>query len=99
MGGEFEFFNPQVANPKKFYSFNTHKNGQFHALRIQGTAKLHNGVVNISDLRAGATLILAALSAEGESIIFGLEHLDRGYEQLDLRLRKLGADIKRVNDE
>ncbi len=99
MGGEFEFFSPKISNPKKFYGFNTHKNGQKHALKIKGGIKLHNGVVNISDLRAGATLILAALSAEGETVIFGLEHLDRGYEQLDLRLKKLGADVKRVSDE
>lgn len=99
MGGQFLFFNPKIRNPKNFYNFNSAKNGQFHALKIKGPVRLHNGVVSVSDLRAGATLILAALSAQGESVVFGLEHLDRGYEQLDSRLRKLGADIKRVNDE
>lgn len=99
MGGQFELFNPKVQNPRKFYNFNMDSNGQYHAVRIKGSTKLHNGVVTISDLRAGATLVLAALSAKGESIIFGVEHLDRGYEQLDLRLKKLGADIERVNDD
>lgn len=99
MGGQFELFNPKVLSPKKFYNFNTDSNGQYHAIRIKGSTRLHNGVVTISDLRAGATLVLAALSAKGESIIFGLEHLDRGYEQLELRLKKLGANIERVSDE
>lgn len=99
MGADFELFNPKVRNKKKIYNFNADQNGQFHALRIKGGKPMHNGVVNISDLRAGATLVLAALCPEGESVIFGLEHLDRGYEQLDLRLKKLGADIERINDE
>lgn len=99
MGGKFEFFNPKVKNAKKFYNFNSGANGKFHALKINGSTQLHNGVVSVSDLRAGATLVLAALSAKGESVIFGLEHLDRGYEQLDLRLKNLGANIERVSDE
>ncbi len=99
MGGQFELFNPKVRNPKNFYNFNANKNGQYHALKIKGSVNLHNGAVNISDLRAGATLVLGALSAKGESVVFGLEHLDRGYEQLDLRLKKLGANIERVSDE
>lgn len=99
MGGEFEPFNPKVKNPKIFYNFDTKENGQYHALKIKGPVELHNGVVNISDLRAGATLVLGALSAKGESVILGVEHLDRGYEQLDLRLRKLGANIQRVSYE
>lgn len=98
MGGKFEFFNPKVRNPKRFYNFNSPFDGKYHALRINGDTILHNGVVSVSDLRAGATLVLAALSAKGESIIFGLEHLDRGYEQFDLRLKKLGADIKRLQE-
>ncbi len=97
MGAHIELFNPKVENPDDFYNFNIDDdNGYFHAERIYGPVTLHNGVVNVSDLRAGATLVLAALAAKGESIIFGLDHLDRGYEQFDKRLRVLGADIKRV---
>jgi len=99
MGGQFELFNPKVKSPRTFYNFNIDNDGEYHALKIKGPTNLHNGVLTITDLRAGATLVLAALSAKGESIIFGLEHLDRGYEQLDLRLKKLGANIERVNDE
>ena len=51
-----------------------------------------------SDLRAGASLILAALKAEGESIVNRIYHVDRGYERIEEKLSLLGADIKRVPD-
>ena len=57
------------------------------------------GVVEIKDLRAGATLVLAALVAQGESVLLDVEHLDRGYEKFDKRLKKLGANIKRAREE
>ncbi len=100
MGANIEFFNPKVSNPEKVYNFNLSDNSPkyFHAIRIKAPVRLHNAVVEISDLRAGATLVLAALCAKGESIIFGAEHLDRGYEKLEERLSNLGADIKRMND-
>ncbi|MBI2442565.1 MAG: UDP-N-acetylglucosamine 1-carboxyvinyltransferase [Candidatus Levybacteria bacterium] len=97
MGAKIELFNPEVAEPKKTYNFNLSDDrpGFYHAARIFGPVKLHNGVVTISDIRAGATLVLAALAASGESTILGIEKLDRGYEQLELRLGKLGARISR----
>ena len=52
----------------------------------------------ISDLRAGATLVLAALAAVGESVILEVHHLDRGYEKLEERLNSLGAKIIRENE-
>jgi UDP-N-acetylglucosamine 1-carboxyvinyltransferase len=48
------------------------------------------------DIRAGVALLIAALSAEGESIIDNIEQIDRGYQEIDLRLRNLGADIQRI---
>ncbi|MDZ4227821.1 MAG: UDP-N-acetylglucosamine 1-carboxyvinyltransferase [Candidatus Levybacteria bacterium] len=100
MGANINLFNPDVKDPEKIYNFNLFDNNPayFHAIRIQGPTKLHNGIVEMSDLRAGATLILAALSAAGESVIFGVEHLDRGYEKLVERLGSLGASIKRVKE-
>ena len=50
--------------------------------------------VKIPDLRAGAALLIASLIAKGKTLLEGKEHLDRGYEKLDLKLKKLGADIK-----
>ncbi|MCD4697804.1 MAG: UDP-N-acetylglucosamine 1-carboxyvinyltransferase, partial [Bacteroidales bacterium] len=48
------------------------------------------------DIRAGVALLIAALSAEGTSIIDNIEQIDRGYQDIDGRLRKLGAEIKRI---
>lgn len=100
MGGSIELFNPKITNPKTFYNFNYEDNKPEykHAARIFGPVRLHNGVIDISDLRAGATLVLAALSAAGESIIFGIEHLDRGYERFEKRLKTLGAKIRRETE-
>lgn len=48
------------------------------------------------DIRAGVSLLIAALSAEGKSTIFNIEQIDRGYQDIDVRLQALGADIKRI---
>jgi len=64
--------------------------------RITGPTRLHGAGVGIADLRAGATLILAALIADGTSVISGIEHVDRGYEQIEAKLVALGARINRI---
>jgi len=64
--------------------------------RITGPTPLHGAEVGIADLRAGATLILAALTATGTSVISGIEHVDRGYEQIEAKLVALGAQINRI---
>ncbi|HRE76112.1 MAG TPA: UDP-N-acetylglucosamine 1-carboxyvinyltransferase, partial [Flavobacteriales bacterium] len=48
------------------------------------------------DIRAGVSLLIAALSAEGKSVIHNIEQIDRGYQNIDVRLNKLGAEIKRL---
>ncbi|MGQ0737600.1 MAG: UDP-N-acetylglucosamine 1-carboxyvinyltransferase [Bacteroidota bacterium] len=53
-------------------------------------------VMSSPDIRAGVALLIAALSAEGKSIIQNIEQIDRGYQDIDGRLRKLGADIRRI---
>lgn len=100
MGANIILFNPDVKNPEETYSFNLSDNNPsyFHAIEVKGPTQLHNAVVEISDLRAGATLVLAALSASGESVILGAEHLDRGYEKIEAGLGSLGADIKRIKE-
>ena len=67
-----------------------------HSARVRGPSKLHGGELTMIDIRAGMAHIIAALIARGESVVSGVEHIDRGYEKLDERLRGLGADIKRV---
>jgi UDP-N-acetylglucosamine 1-carboxyvinyltransferase len=66
---------------------------------IKGVKELTGAPVVISDLRAGAALIIAALMARGVSEITGLENVDRGYENLEGKLASLGASIKRVSEE
>ena len=66
-----------------------------HAM-VTGPTPLHGAEVEIADLRAGATLILAALAATGTSVISGIEHVDRGYEQIEAKLVALGAKINRI---
>jgi UDP-N-acetylglucosamine 1-carboxyvinyltransferase len=65
---------------------------------IQGAEKLLGAPVMASDLRASASLILAGLAAEGTTEISRVYHLDRGYERLDEKLAKLGADLRRVRE-
>jgi len=65
---------------------------------IQGVESLSGAQVMATDLRASASLILAGLTAEGVTEISRVYHLDRGYEGLDKKLAKLGADIKRVRE-
>ncbi|MBB6261869.1 UDP-N-acetylglucosamine 1-carboxyvinyltransferase [Paenochrobactrum gallinarii] len=63
---------------------------------VRGGGELYGTEVMATDLRASVSLILAALVAEGETIVNRVYHLDRGYEQLDRKLRQCGADIERL---
>ncbi len=64
---------------------------------ITGPTPLHGEKITTFDLRQGLTLVIAALVASGESEISDIHHIDRGYEQIEVRLQALGADIKRIN--
>ena len=63
---------------------------------IDGSENLYASAVTAPDLRGGAALVIAALSAQGETVISGLGHIDRGYENIEMVLSALGADIKRI---
>jgi UDP-N-acetylglucosamine 1-carboxyvinyltransferase len=65
---------------------------------VHGPAKLRAAAVEISDLRAGASLILAALAAKGTSSIGGAHHVRRGYENIERKFLDLGARIERVQE-
>ncbi len=69
-----------------------------HHASIHGPAALHGAEASISDLRAGASLILAALAADGASLIHGAHHVQRGYENIDRKFQQLGASITRSAD-
>ena len=66
-----------------------------HRALITGPTPLYGQNITSFDLRSGATLIIAALLAKGQSVIEKVEQIDRGYEKIEERLRELGADIKR----
>ena len=65
---------------------------------FEGVEKLYGSPVYSSDLRAGAALIIAGIVAEGKTEIYNLEHIDRGYENIEEKFRKLGAKIERVKE-
>ena len=70
-----------------------------HRAVVVGPSKLYGEHLSSPDIRAGMALIIAALCAEGQSVIRNIEQIDRGYEQIDTRLRSLGARIQRVTAE
>ena len=65
---------------------------------VDGPTKLIGARVQASDLRASASLVLAGLVAEGETLIDRVYHIDRGYEKIETKLKEVGADIERVRD-
>ncbi|PJE67098.1 hypothetical protein COU93_00605, partial [Candidatus Shapirobacteria bacterium CG10_big_fil_rev_8_21_14_0_10_36_6] len=98
MGAKTKFFQPEINNTLNYYHFNpeSDKPEYFHGVKIYGPAKLLPTKLVVSDLRAGATSTLAALTAQGKSTIEGVEFIERGYEKLAERLKSLGADIKYI---
>lgn len=71
----------------------------FHSCVVRGPTQLHAAELTMPDIRAGAAYILAALCAHGTSTVYGIEHIERGYDHLDAKLRALGARIERIPTE
>jgi UDP-N-acetylglucosamine 1-carboxyvinyltransferase len=63
---------------------------------VVGGAQLRGCEVSATDLRAGAALVISGLAAENTTRVFNIEHIDRGYEHIELKLRALGAGIERA---
>jgi UDP-N-acetylglucosamine 1-carboxyvinyltransferase len=72
---------------------------QGSTVMVQGVSRLVGAPVMASDLRASASLVLAGLAAEGETIVSRVYHLDRGYASMETVLKKLGANITRIADD
>ncbi len=69
-----------------------------HRCIVQGPTQLTGEYLDSPDIRAGISLVLAALSAQGQSVISNIGQIDRGYQHIDLKLRSLGAQIERKTD-
>ena len=88
--------------PERFQHIHELRNMGAYLMQTGGSVEIHGGrrlrgsVLNATDLRASAALVIAALAAVGQSIISGLSHLDRGYESLESRLSAVGAEIQRI---
>lgn len=91
MGARIEISNDCIPEECRFA-----KKGYLHSARIQGPNNLGGRELTMPDVRAGMALVIAALAAKGTSTLTGVEHIDRGYENLDERLRVLGANIKKI---
>jgi UDP-N-acetylglucosamine 1-carboxyvinyltransferase len=68
-----------------------------HTAIVRGVPHLDGAIVMATDLRASASLVLAALVARGETTVERIYHIDRGYERIEEKLSQLGAHIKRVH--
>lgn len=96
LGADIEFVNRVIYKPEDYF-FNFENNKQYRQeIIIKGPKVLHSGVLNIADLRAGATLVIAALIAKGESVVNGVSILERGYENFVEKVANLGGIIKKV---
>ncbi len=92
LGAKIDFVDVVVENPEFFYHFNHEKDKSYQqTIKIQGVAELHNAILNISDLRAGAALACAALLASGETVVNGASILERGYEDFVGKIKQLGG--------
>ena len=69
-----------------------------HTATVEGPSPLKGARVQASDLRASASLVLAGLAAQGETVVDRIYHIDRGYEKIEAKLRAIGADIERIRE-
>ncbi len=101
MGAKIEEYTPELpTDPEEFYNFNwsDRKDSDIRAIKITGPTEFHGGEFEVHDLRAGATVMLAAISGQGETILHNVEQIERGYSKIDQKLVSMGAKIKRVED-
>ncbi len=93
MGGEIELFDTCLGGPAcRFQDTNA-----IHSAVVRGVSKLRGANVEIPDVRAGFSGVIAAAAAEGSSVIGGVHHLERGYDQPFETFRSLGLELRRIN--
>ncbi|HCU7707304.1 TPA: UDP-N-acetylglucosamine 1-carboxyvinyltransferase [Staphylococcus aureus] len=91
-------FENRFMHVAEFKRMNANINVEGRSAKLEGKSQLQGAQVKATDLRAAAALILAGLVADGKTSVTELTHLDRGYVDLHGKLKKLGADIERIND-
>jgi UDP-N-acetylglucosamine 1-carboxyvinyltransferase len=90
MGGEIALFSSCLGGPACRF----HETSNLHSAVVRGVSKLRGAEVEIPDVRAGFSSVIAAAAAEGGSVIRGVHHLERGYHRPAEQLRSLGLDLK-----
>jgi len=97
LGARIEYVENSVNDKEAIYHFNTDDSKVLkQKIQITGGAPLHSAAIKIADLRAGATLLIAALIATGESVVTNASILERGYENIVDKISGLGGKLKRV---
>lgn len=97
IGAHIEYIDYSIDDPQAHYHFNYDPAKEYRqTIQITGPQQLHGGVMTVSDLRAGATLAIAAMMADGDSYLKGIHHLERGYEDFVEKVSKLGGDIRKL---
>lgn len=92
MGAEIELTRDCLGQPCRYYGTD-----YYHSAIIKGKTELKGSdEIIVPDIRAGFSYLVAAIIAKGETLVHGIHYIDRGYEKIDEKLRKLGANIKRV---
>lgn len=91
MGSEIELYDTCLGGMECRFA-NTH---YFHSAVVKGPTPLRAAEIDVPDLRAGFSYLIAGVIAKGESMVNGAIYIDRGYEDIDKKLKELGADIKR----
>jgi len=92
MNAEIELFDTCLGGPACRF----HDSSAVHSAVVRGVTKLHGAEVTIPDVRAGFSSVIAAAVAEGPSVLHGIGHLERGYNQPFETLQSLGLRIERV---
>lgn len=97
LGANIDYIKMPVSDPFEYFFFNFDPHKKYNqAIKIIGPQMLHGAVLSINDLRAGATLAIAALVADGESVVNGVSILERGYENFVDKVKSLGGEIEKV---
>lgn len=89
-------FENRFGHAQEFKKFGANLSISGRVCQVKGVKELHGAIVEAGDIRAAAALVLMGLVSSGESQIYEIHHLDRGYERMVEKFRALGAEIKRV---